>query len=127
MPLIIESYENPYSKIANLLFPEQTFTYLNTPISEGSSELFCYTRKELNPDEIMYYFNKIYYIEKGKIIAIDKAAQKIKYYDLETGKLIRFEESVEAVVSVDNSSILPHFVAQTGELVIFPENEEDDD
>lgn len=127
MPLIIETYENPYYKISDKLFPGQEFTFIDKPISEGTSEQFCYTRKELDSDRIMYYFNRICYIENDKIVSIDKTAQKIKFYDKDTGKLIKFEENIEEVTPVDNKSYLPQLNAQNGELVIFPDEEDEDD
>ena len=127
MPLIIETYDKPYTIIANQLFHGQEFSFIDKPITEDSDELFCYTRKEFDSDRIMYYFNKIYFIENGKIIVIDKAAQKIKFYDENTGKLIKFEENIENDTKIDNSSYLPQLYAQSGELVLFPDDEDNEE
>ncbi|ELA41218.1 uncharacterized protein VICG_01707 [Vittaforma corneae ATCC 50505] len=133
MPLIIESYDCPYTKIASLLFPEQEFTYIDKPVSEPASELFCYTRAEDNPDKIKYYFNRIYFIEKERIVCINKASQRIKFYDINTGKLITFEQRTEdadgvsKIKTVDKTDFLPQLHAQNGEIVIFPDQEEDEE
>lgn len=142
MPLIVESYFNPYTKIAKLLFPKNKFEYLEFPISEDASKnenlsdndltnnitddsSFYYTREE-NPNcrAIKYYFNKIYYIEKNKIVCIHKSARTIKYYDLETGKLISFDKKKE-IETIDKTAFLPQLKAQEGELVLFPEEDDE--
>lgn len=127
MPIVIETYTQPYSIIAAKLFTEESFTYLDKPITESNEKTFYYTRRELDCERICYYFSKIYYIEANKIVAIDKTAQRIKYYDLETGKLIRFETQEPQQQSNPDLSSLPHMYAQSGDIVVFPENEEDDD
>jgi hypothetical protein len=133
MPLIIESYHCPFSKIADLLFPNQEFTYISKPVSEPTAELFCYTRFEDNPDRIKYYFNRIYFVENGRIVSINKNAQRIKFYDIETGKLVKFEQQTEDDIYakkdkiVDKTEFLPQLQVQNGEVVIFPDQDEDDD
>lgn len=132
MPLIIESYFYPYSKIANLLFPNHEFTYIDSPISEPTTELYCYTREENNASAIKYYFNRIYFIEKERIVSINKTAQIIKFYDINTGKLINFEEKTEEIVPskdkiIDKTEFLPQLNVQSGEIVVFPETEEEEE
>lgn len=126
MPLIVESYEWPYTKIASLLFPGQEFTYVDSPMSEPASELFCYTRLEDRPERIKYYFNRIYFVEKGRIVCINKIAQKVKLYDLNTGKLISFQQPPEDPKPVEKSEFLPQMQAQSGEIVVFPEEDDED-
>lgn len=126
MPLIIETYELPFQNITDKLFPGQEFTLIDQPVTEDTSELFCYTRREFDCEKIMYYFNKLYYIENGKIVAIDKGAQKIKFYDQITGKLIKFEENKESERKIDDLSHLPQLHAQSGEFVIFPDEEDEE-
>lgn len=132
MPLIIESYDCPYTRIASLLFPGQEFTYINEPVSEPATELFCYTRAEDSQERIKYYFNRIYFVEKDRIVCINKAAQRIKFYDIKTGKLITFDQRTEEtdcaskIKTVDKTEFLPQLQAQNGEIVIFPEQEDEE-
>ncbi len=124
MPLIIETYDIPYTKISNLLFPGKIFTYVGVPISENE-DLFCYTRDIDNVREIKYHFTKIYFVENGKIVGVDKKSQKIRLYDINTGKLIKFtEEAME--VKIDKTEYLPQMAAQSGELVVFPDDEDEE-
>lgn len=125
MPLIIETYFYPYRKIADVLFPEVEFQFLEYPISEQvGDELFYYTRTELARD-IKYYFNKIYFMADEKIVCIHKQARQIKYYDKDTGKLINFNLKVEMDEKLDKSDFLPQLKAQEGELVLFPESDDE--
>ena len=130
MPLIIESYFSPHTGISGLLFPAVDFTYVDAPISgdapsSGGDEPFCYTRAELeNCRTIRYCFNKIYYAEKGKIVFIHKSARQIRYYDLGTGKLIDFPKTEDAE-KMDKSEFLPQLKAQDGEIVLFPEEDDE--
>lgn len=128
MPLIIESYTVPYQKITSLLFPNKQFTYIDAPVSEPAEELFCYTRDVDDVERIKYYFNRIYYVEAGKIVCINKTAQKIKLYDFITGKPIVFETKVEEdPVLVSKDDFLPQLQAQNGEIVIFPDQDSDEE
>lgn len=127
MPLVIESYDNPHTKISSLLFPGKEFQYIERPISDSSETNFYYTRKEDDPAMIKYYFNKIYYIEMEKIVCIDKRAQKIKFYDLKTGKLIALDQKTEEPVQVSKTDFLPQLQAQNGEVIVFPDQDEDDE
>lgn len=129
MPLIIESYDHPYTQIALLLFPGREFTYIDHPITEPTSELFCYTRQENNPEQIRYCFNRIYSVENGRIVCINKAAQKIKFYDIRTGKLLAVDktEYSSIVEVVEKAKFLPQLHAQTGEVVIFPDSQDSED
>lgn len=125
MPLIVESYHIPYTRIADLLFPKTSFTYIDRPVSEPpDAEIYCYAREEL-AREIRYYFNKIYYIEKNRIVCIHKTAKQIKYYDLATGKMIKFRDDGERGAVLDKSGFLPQLRAQEGDLVLFPEEDDE--
>lgn len=125
MPLIIETYFTPYTKIAELMFEGIEFTYIDRPVSEpADEEMYCYTREE-GSREIKYYFNKIYYIENGKIVCIHKTAKQIKYYDEKTGKLINFQKERKDEEALDKTEFLPQLRAQDGELVIFPEEDDE--
>lgn len=132
MPLIIESYDIPYTRIADLLFPNSTFEHISVAQLESlqhadtSTEPCCYTRVEDDPRPVRYYFNRIYYVESGKIVCVDKRAQKIKAYDLSTGRPVDAPASRRSDAKVDKSGFLPQLQAQKGELVIFPDEEEDD-
>lgn len=125
MPLIIESYENPFTKIKDLLFPTQEFKYISEPVSEPTEELYCYTRKEDNPESIRYYFSRIYFIENDKIVCINKITQNIKFYDINTGRLIVFDEMAEEQPKIDKTEFLPQLEVQKGEIVVFPEEEDE--
>ena len=126
MPLIVESYFFPYTRISELLFPTARFQYIDSPISEpADEELFCYTRAGDLSRQIQYYFNRIYYIESGKIVCINKTARTIKYYDLETGKLASFSETIDEKNVIDKSDFLPQLQAQNGEFVLFPEEDDE--
>ncbi len=109
------------------MFPGKEFQHIEVPISDSSETHFYYTRKENNSDAIKYYFNKIYYIEMQKIVCIDKRAQKIKFYDLNTGKLIALEQKTEEVAKVCKNDFLPQLQVQNGEIVVFPDQDEDDE
>lgn len=127
MPLIIDSYECPYTRITSLLFPEQEVEYLDAPISESENEeTYYYIHEEqANVEAVKYYFNKIYYPEGDKIVCIYKRARKIKYYDLNTGNLIQLEAGEDGAEVVDKSAFLPYLKAQEGELVLFPEEDDE--
>ncbi|KAI5153034.1 hypothetical protein ENBRE01_3098, partial [Enteropsectra breve] len=71
------------------------------------------------------YFNKIYYVEMGKIVCLHKSARQIKYYDIETGKPIVFEKKEEEMPTVDKTEFLPQLQAQDGDLVLFPEEDDE--
>lgn len=127
MPLIIESYDFPYTVIATKLFPGKEFTYINKPCSEPSdSELFCYTRDIDDYNSIKYYFNRIYFVENGnRIVGVNKILQKIKIYDLQSGNLIKFQEEIKEN-KIDKSAFLPQMAAQNGDLVVFPDEEDEE-
>lgn len=125
MPLIIESYYSPYTRIADLLFPKADFVYIDRPVSEpADGEVYCYTREERSR-EIKYYFNKIFYIEKNKIVCLHKTAKQIKYYDVETGRVIKFREESGEDEPLDKSGYLPQLEAQKGDLVLFPDEDDE--
>ncbi len=126
MPLIIETYFYPYTKIANVIFPGVKFEYIDHPISEPEENAYFYTREYISR-EIKYYFDQIYYIADEKIVMIHKKMKRIKYYDMETGKLINFEKSDVSCKQnvIDKSEFLPQLKAQEGDLVIFPESDEE--
>lgn len=132
MPLIIESYDLPYTRIADLLFPNDIFQYISVLQLESlecvdtNNELYCYTRAEDDSRPVRYYFSKIYYIEDGQIVCINKTAQKIKTYDLNTGRPVYAPSSCRRETKIDKSEFLPQLMAQKGELVLFPDEEEDD-
>ncbi|KAI4291819.1 hypothetical protein PAPHI01_1093 [Pancytospora philotis] len=127
MPLIVESYGSPYTKIAALLFPGVAFEYLDGPVSEpDGAEVYCFARAEQdNIREIKYYFNRIYSVEGGKIVCMHKSARQLKCYDCETGRPIRFEVGKEGVEVVDKTAFLPFLRAQEGELVLFPDDSDE--
>lgn len=128
MPLIIETYELPYTKISNLLFNGKRFEHITKPTIETEEpEMFCYTRKDQDDYRaISYYFKKIYYIENGKIICVDKVAHKNRLYDFNTGKPILFNQAPAKAEEIVKSEFLPQLNAQNGDIVIFPDEEEDD-
>lgn len=127
--LIIESYFEPYTVIAEKLFPQAVgqFKYIaKSCLLENVTDRYYYTRAELPASEIGYYFNKIYYVENDKIVAINKAARQIMYYDKETGRPITFSR-VEREETVNKTAYMPQLRAQEGEHVIFPEDDEDEE
>ena len=126
--LIIESYAEPYYLISSKLFPGEAFVPLSVP-TEPRPELggFYYTRKEI-AREIGYYFARIYYFEAGRIVYLDKASRRIRYYDKETGRPIAFEAGRPAAPPPrEKIEALPHLQAQRGDHVIFPDQDEDDE
>lgn len=126
MPLIIESYEFPYTMISDVLFPEMKFQFLPKPVADLDDEKFYYTRNIDDFKAVKYYFNRIYYIENNRIVGINKIQQKLCLYEM-NGKLIKFRDTIKKEKVMDKSEFLPHLLAHNGELVIFPEDDEDED
>lgn len=129
MVLIIESYFMPYNKIADVLFPKISFKYIDKPISESNNHQEYYYTRQDGSRNIKYYFDKIYYVADNKIVFIHKKMRKIKYYDLNTGKLIKFERDNENNKPkpdlIDKTNFLPQLKAQDGDLVLFPESDDE--
>lgn len=125
MPLIIESYDLPYTRIANLLFPNTRFELVSAPESlDSSDEPYCYTRAEDNPRAVRYYFNRVYYVDNGQIMCVDKTAQKMRVYSLSTGRPVGACAG-NRNAKVDKREFLPQLMAQKGEIVPFPDEEDD--
>lgn len=121
MPLIIESYFNPESRISSLLFPGKQFTFVDRPLCDPDG--YYYTREEI-ARPIKYYFSKIYYVEGDRIVCLDKAARLIKHYYLDTGKQIVLKRTVTK--EIDKTGFLPQLDAQEGDVVLFPEEEDEE-
>jgi len=129
MPLIIESYFQPFTKISEKMFPGKKIVFLDRPVSEPPDDAVFYYCREESAREIKYYFNKIYYIEGNRIAYLNKIKREIRYYDTGTGQLIQFSvnDNEPEDRKIDKSSFLPHLKVQEGELVLFPDNDSDED
>jgi len=128
MPLIIESYDVPHTKIANILFKNKVFKHISEPcIEPEEQDVYAYTRKDEDDYRaISYYFKKILYFENGRIVCTDKIAHKIVLYDPETGKPIVFSRN-QPSEQIDKTDFLPQINAQNGDIVIFPDQEDEDE
>lgn len=119
MPLIVDSYYQPYTAISSVLFGDALFKFIDQPVYDPDG--MYYTHNEI-ADQIKYYFNKIYYIEDERIKCVDKIIRKIRYYEIKNGKQIIERERER---EIDKRGYLPHLDVQAGERVIFPDEEEE--
>lgn len=137
MPLIIDTYEVPALFISRKIFKSDEIEEIKkTPsdILEISKDkiYFIHGEDDLSARHVKYYFNEV--VEVGmNMIYYNKAKKQVKYYKIDRDNdgfatdIVEIMEENIIKDSVDKTNFLPYLRAQDDEIVLFPENEDDDE
>lgn len=132
MKLVVDSYEIPGIVISKQIFKCSNITELKdiNDITEIKDTVYCVHEESCDLRKIKYYFNEIVEI-KNNLVYYNKRKKVIKYYNIilnNEGYIFKeIKQQIGNKVFINKNEYLPHLKVQENEVVIFPNEDEEEE
>ncbi|WUR03312.1 uncharacterized protein VNE69_04138 [Vairimorpha necatrix] len=130
MKLVIDKYEIPGNIISEQIFRTKEVQDISNVHDLDPHVVYCIHEESPDLRKIKWYFNEIVEI-RNNLVYINKKRKIVKYYNIirERGEIIfkEIKNDIKIENKINKNDFLPHLEAQNDEVVIFPNEEEDEE